>query len=137
MVEISKKEAKEGYGVFEATSQYKQVGKLGYIGVKIGNEWYNLWGSIESINKKLQDLNFGDQVHFKYTESSKGFKRLEYIEKLKETEKELAKLGNGAQELTAPKAETTVYVDITREHLEKLTEAIKELAEAIKQQKKE
>jgi len=131
LVEISKKEAKEGYGIFEATSQYKQVGKSGYIGVKIGNEWYNLWGSIESINKKLQDLNFGDQVHFKFTESSKGFKRLEYIEKI--TEKDLAKLGNGAQELTAPKAETTVYVDITREHLEKLTEAIKELAEAIKQ----
>ena len=134
MVEISKTEAKESYGIFEATSQYKTVGKSGYIGVKISNEWYNLWGSVESINKKLQDLNFGDQVHFKYTQSSKGFKRLEYIEKI--TEKDLAKLGDSAQELVEP-AKTTVYVDITKEHLEKLTEAIKELAEAIKQQKKE
>jgi len=132
MVKVAGTEAKEAYGVLQATTPYKHAGKSGYIGVKISGKWFNLWGSVKSISKMVQPLEIGDQVHFRYSVSNKGFYRLHYIEKV--TEKDLAKLGNEAQELKGIEEVEQHPTSITiYAYFEKLTKAINELTETLKE----
>jgi len=125
-------EPKQAYGVFQGVSQYRTAGKSGYVGVKISGAWFNLWGSLKRVNKMLQDIEEGDQVHFKYSERKQGFKRLEYIEKI--TEKDLAKLGDEASELKGIEEVEQQPTSITiYAYFEKLTKAINELTETLRE----